>query len=122
MKILLVDDSPTMLMSLTTILDREGHTYETADSGEDALAVLDRGFAPELVVTDLNMPGMNGIELVAALRARPGFAFVPILMLTTESKQEMRKQARAAGATGWLVKPVDPEALLKVLQQVVARA
>jgi len=121
MKILLVDDSPTILMSLTGILERHGIEHRTAPDGAEALAILDRETGFDLVITDLNMPGMDGIELVEAIRCRDALRFVPILMLTTESARDKRTLAREAGATGWLVKPVDPAALVKVIRQVVAR-
>ncbi len=122
MKVLLVDDSPTILMSLTMLLDREGYEHVTAESAEAALALFDGGLEPDLVITDLNMPGMDGIGLVGAIRRGARAPFVPILLLTTESSPIKRQEARRAGATGWLVKPVDPASLVKVLRQVLARA
>jgi two-component system chemotaxis response regulator CheY len=78
--------------------------------------------SPKLIITDLNMPGMNGIELIKALKQQSKFRFTPMLMLTTESQQSRREEAKSAGATGWLVKPVEPEQLLGVVKQLVPTA
>jgi len=119
--VLLVDDSPIILMSLSTLLSQVGYESVLASDGEKALAHLRTSKAPALVITDLNMPGMDGIELIRAIRKLPGLRFVPVLMLTTESQAEKRAEARAAGATGWLVKPVQGTELVKVLEKVVPR-
>lgn len=121
-RIMLVDDSPTMLMSMSDILTKGGYETAQAENAEKALAHLDAGVKPDLVITDLNMPGMSGIDLIKKIRALNGFRFVPILMLTTESQQAKRDEAKAAGATGWLVKPVPPKDLLGVIKQVVPGA
>ncbi len=117
--IFIVDDSTTILMSMHDILAKAGFKVEQANNGEAALAKLQGGLKPALMITDLNMPGMNGIELIGAARKLPGMRFTPILMLTTESQQHMREQGKAAGATGWLVKPVAPDQLLGVIKQVL---
>ncbi len=122
MNILLVDDSSTIRMTLALILDREGYANVAAKNAESALSMIDGGLEPDLVVTDLNMPGMDGIGLIREIRSRDRVASVPILLLTTETTPDIRLAARRAGATGWLVKPVDPVALVEVLQQVLARA
>lgn len=121
-KVLIVDDSPTILMSMEGILKRAGHDVSTAASGEEAVTVLKGGLKPDLVITDFHMGAMNGIDLVREVRKMAGFQFIPILMVTTESQQEKRTDAKAAGATGWLVKPVQPDALLQVIKQVVPGA
>ncbi|WP_025323811.1 response regulator [Deferrisoma camini] len=120
--ILLVDDSSTLRMSMTSILSKAGYQAEEAPSAEHALDKLKSGLKPNLIITDLNMPGMDGIGLIREARKLPGLRFTPILMLTTESQQAKRQEARAAGATGWLVKPVAAEDLLKVIKQVVPGA
>ena len=107
-KILMVDDSPTVLTSMRQIIGRGGYDVGECQSGEAALQKVAGGFRPDLVITDLNMPGMDGIALIQALRKVPACRFLPILVLTTESGQTQRDRARAAGATGWLVKPVTP--------------
>ncbi|TXN49130.1 response regulator [Methylobacterium sp. WL18] len=120
--IMIVDDSPTMLMSIEGILSKAGLGVVKAASGEQALATLQAGTKPNLLITDLNMGAMNGIDLIRRVRKLPGLQFIPILMLTTESQQDKRNEAKSAGATGWIVKPVDPEALLKVIRQLVPGA
>ncbi|WP_025322984.1 response regulator [Deferrisoma camini] len=120
--ILLVDDSSTMRMSIASVLSKAGYQAEDAADAEKALAKLKGGLKPHLIITDLNMPGMDGINLIREVRKVPGFRFVPILMLTTESQQSKRQEARTAGATGWLVKPVLADDLLKVIKQVVPGA
>lgn len=121
--VLLVDDSATILMSLEGILTRSGYKVAKAMSGEEAVRLLNGGqCTPDLIITDLNMGSMNGIALIRAVRAMPRLRFVPILMLTTESQQEKRQEAKQAGATGWLVKPVAKDDLLRVLGQVLPAA
>lgn len=117
--ILLVDDSATILMSMEAILHKVGYTVVKAASGEEAVAMLERGTRPNLIITDIHMPGMNGIDLIRKVRGMAGFQFVPILVVTTESQQAKRDEARAAKATGWLVKPVPPDDLLRVVKQIL---
>jgi two-component system chemotaxis response regulator CheY len=121
-KILIVDDSPTILMSMRGMLERAGHAVTDAASGEAAVSVLKGGLKPDLVITDFHMGAMDGIELVREVRKMASLRFIPVLMVTTESQQAKRMEAKAAGATGWLVKPVQPEALLQVIRQVVPGA
>jgi two-component system, chemotaxis family, chemotaxis protein CheY len=117
-KILLVDDSPTILSSMSGILESVGYTTAKAPDAESALAKIQAGLSPALVITDYHMPGMHGVQLIQALRKLPLTRFTPMLVLTTESQQEKRDEARAAGATGWLVKPVQADKLLQVVRQV----
>jgi len=117
--IFLIDDSGTTLMSLRDNLNRSGFTVETADSGALAIQRLTTGLKPDLIITDINMPNMNGIEVIKKVRALPNFRFVPILTLTTETSQEKREEGRNAGATGWLVKPMKTADLLKVIKQIL---
>ncbi|NJM12486.1 MAG: response regulator [Synechococcaceae cyanobacterium SM1_2_3] len=117
--IFLVDDSTTMLMSLSEILQKAGFQVETAADGASALNQLKNGLKPDLIITDQNMPGLTGIELIRETRKLAAFRFTPILMLTTESQQAKRQEGKAAGATGWLVKPVAGKDLLGVIKQVL---
>jgi len=119
--VLLVDDSRTVLMSMSAILTKSGFEVVTATDGSDALGKLDEA-KPNIIISDLNMPTMDGLTFVREARKRPGVRFTPILMLTTESAQAKRQEAKAAGATGWLVKPVGPEELISVIRQVVPGA
>jgi two-component system chemotaxis response regulator CheY len=116
--VFLVDDSPTMLASMVSVLSQSGQPVEKAASAEEALAKLRSGPPLRAVITDYHMPGMNGAALVRELRRMPAYRFTPILVLTTESEQTKRDEARAAGATGWLVKPVASDRLIEVLRQV----
>ena len=117
--IMIVDDSPTMLLSLHGILTKAGFTVAQARSGEEAVTALKGGLRPAMVITDYNMGAMNGIEVVRQVRRMPGLQFTPLVLLTTESQRDRRDEARSAGATGWLVKPVQSEALLQVVRQLV---
>jgi two-component system chemotaxis response regulator CheY len=117
--IMLVDDSATMLMSMEALLKKAAFSTQTAASAESALALLKAGAKPNLIITDLNMGAMNGIELIREARKIAALRFVPILMLTTESQAARREEAKAAGASGWLVKPVDGPGLLQVLGQLL---
>lgn len=117
-KILLVDDSPNILTSMSVILESDGYVTETAANAEDALDKIRNGLSPALVITDYHMPGMHGVQLIQALRTLQPLRFTPMLVLTTESQQEKRDEARKAGATGWLMKPVQADKLLQVVRQV----
>jgi len=120
--ILIVDDSVTMVMSIKTTLEIHGFQVETAGDGVLALALIQAGTKPDLVITDINMPNMGGMELIGRLKALPGFQFVPILTLTTESETAKREEAKKLGATGWLVKPVAGPDLIKVIKQLLPGA
>lgn len=120
--ILIVDDSATMLMSLKSTLSMGGFQVETATNGQLAFDKLKAGFKPDLVVTDINMPVMGGLELIGKVRALPGCRFFPILTLTTESETAKRDEGRRLGATGWLVKPIGGNDLLKVIKQLLPGA
>lgn len=120
--ILIVDDSITMLMSLKNSLEIAGFTVVSASDGVIALEKLKTGSKPDLIITDINMPNMGGIEFIGKARAAPGFRFIPILVLTTESQQAKRDDAKKLGATGWLVKPVSGADLTKIIKQVLPGA
>lgn len=120
--IFLVDDSLTMLMSVKATLEMAGFAVCTASDGEDALAKLKTAPKPDLIITDINMPKMGGLELIKNLRGMPAFRFTPILTLTTESNAEKRVEGKKLGATGWLVKPIAGPDLIKVVKQVVPGA
>jgi len=122
MTVLIVDDSATMIMSLQTILVMSGFKVETATNGQLALDKLKAGLKPDLILTDINMPIMGGLELVGKVRTLPGFRFTPILTLTTESETSKRHEGKRLGATGWLVKPIAGDDLIKVIKQVLPGA
>ncbi len=116
--ILAVDDSASMRQMVAIVLKDEGHDVVQANDGMDAL---DKAKAQsfDLVLTDVNMPRMDGITLVAELRKLPAFKFTPLLLLTTECSTEKKMEGKNAGATGWLVKPFDPEKLLATIKKVL---
>jgi len=117
--IMLVDDSPTVLLSIGGILAREGYGVEKAGNAADALTKFKGSVKADLLITDLNMPGMNGIEFIKEVRKLPSYRFMPILFLTTESQQSMRAEAKAAGASGWIVKPATADELLSTIKLVI---
>lgn len=116
-KILAVDDSKTMREMVTFTLKGAGYDVIEAEDGKAALAALN-GAKVDAVITDLNMPNMNGFELIRALRANPNYKFTPILMLTTEGDASKKEEGKTAGATGWIVKPFNPEKLVEVVKKV----
>lgn len=118
-QILAVDDSPSMRALVASALTSAGHAVTQASDGEEALA-LARQQQVRLVIADVNMPNMDGITLVRKLRSLPTYKFVPILMLTTEMSAAKKKEAKEAGATGWLVKPFDPQQLLNTVGRVIS--
>lgn len=115
--VLVVDDSALIQIWLKTTLEGAGLKVETASDGAKAMDKLKKGMKPDLIVTDLNMPNMNGLEFIK--NARTVLRFTPILMVTTESQAEKRDEAKKLGATGWLIKPVDPDHLMKVVQRLL---
>jgi len=115
--ILTVDDSASIRQTVKLTLASVGYSVVEAASGNVALDVCAKTTI-DTVVTDLNMPEMDGIELIRLLRAKPLFKFVPILMLTTESQQDKKLQGKSAGATGWITKPFTPDQLIKVIMKV----
>jgi two-component system chemotaxis response regulator CheY len=118
--IFLIDDSATMMMSVKTTLEISGYKVETAADGEQAMGKINKGLKPDLIITDINMPKMDGIEFIR--NARKILRFTPILTLTTESQQTKRDEAKKLGASGWLVKPIGGADLLKVIKQVLPGA
>ncbi|AFV10750.1 response regulator receiver protein [Thermacetogenium phaeum DSM 12270] len=119
-RVLAVDDSATVRSSLKLVLQEAGCDLVLAADGEEALNKIKRSKEKfHLIITDLNMPKMNGIELIKAVRSLPDYRFVPILMLTTESQADKKLEGKKAGATGWIVKPFTPEQLIGVIQKVL---
>jgi two-component system, chemotaxis family, chemotaxis protein CheY len=116
-KILAVDDSKTMREMVSFTLKNAGYEVVEAEDGKAALDALGGGKV-DAVITDLNMPNMNGFELIRALRANPTYKFTPILMLTTEGDASKKEEGKSAGATGWIVKPFNPEKLVEVVNKV----
>ncbi len=116
--ILAVDDSASMRQMVSFALKSAGHEVIEAEDGQKALD-LAKSKAVNLVITDVNMPRMDGITLIRELRALPSYKFTPILLLTTESAPEKKQQGKEAGATGWLVKPFNPDQLLATINKVL---
>ena len=116
--VLAVDDSASLRQMVSFTLKGAGYEVIEAADGEEGLAKA-KASAVNLVLTDQNMPKMDGLTLVKGLRSLPQYASTPILMLTTESGDQMKAAGKAAGATGWLVKPFDPAKLLEVVQKVI---
>jgi len=116
--ILIVDDSETVRQVLKLALGNAGYQVVEAEDGFDALAKLS-GAQIDMLITDLNMPNMDGLELIKKVREEGKHRFTPIVMLTTESSEEKKKAGREAGASGWIVKPFKPEQLLKVVKMVL---
>jgi two-component system chemotaxis response regulator CheY len=117
--ILTVDDSATIRRMLECTLAGAGYTVVQADDGEAGLEVLSRQ-TPDVIITDINMPRLDGFGFLERVREQAQFRRTPVLMLTTESDAERRARARALGATGWIVKPFDPRKLLDAIRRVAA--
>lgn len=116
--ILAVDDSASMRQMVSFTLKGAGHDVVEAGDGQEALN-LAKGSKFDLVLTDVNMPTMDGIVLTRQLRSLPNFKFTPILMLTTEAGGDKKQEGKAAGATGWIVKPFNPDQLLATINKVL---
>ena len=116
--IMTVDDSASVRQMVCFTLKQNGYQVLEAVDGKDALAKL-AGTKVDMVITDLNMPNLDGIGLIKGVRAIPNLRFIPLIMLTTESQESRKAEGKAAGATGWIVKPFKPEQLLAVVKKVI---
>lgn len=116
--IMTADDSASVRQMVSFTLKQAGYEVVEAKDGQEALEKL-RNNPVNMLVTDLNMPNMDGIELIRKVRSEPQFKFMPIIMLTTESQAAKKQEGKAAGATGWIVKPFKPEQLLAVIKRVL---
>jgi two-component system chemotaxis response regulator CheY len=116
--ILVVDDSPSIRQMLAVTLSEAGHEVLEAADGVLALHIAQQRVV-DLVITDVNMPNMDGITLVRELRGLPAYRLVPLLMLTTESSSDRKMQGKQAGATGWIIKPFRPDQLLSTIDRVL---
>ena len=117
--VLVVDDSVSMRQMVSFTLAGAGYEVVEAGDGKEAVDKLNGGAKPNLVITDLNMPNMDGIALIKAIRGMAPHKFTPILMLTTESSDAKKKEGQGAGATGWVVKPFNPEQMLATIKKVL---
>jgi two-component system chemotaxis response regulator CheY len=117
-KILAVDDSPTMRGLIGAALTNGGFEVHFAEDGIEGLEQLPEA-NPDLVLTDINMPRMDGFGVIEGVRNDPKYGSLPVLVLTTESGEELKARARSAGATGWIVKPFDDQRLISVINRVL---
>jgi two-component system chemotaxis response regulator CheY len=116
--ILIVDDTESIRELVGLTLETAGYTVFKGFDGRDALQLLD-GREIHLIITDLNMPNMDGIEYLKEVRKKENYSTIPVLVLTTESQQQKKEEAKAAGATGWILKPFVPEKLLETVKKVI---
>ncbi|MGI9211068.1 MAG: response regulator [Methylococcaceae bacterium] len=118
--IFLIDDSQVMLSSMKQIMEISGFRVETATNGQHAMDRVKSGFKPDLIITDINMPEMNGLDFIRLVRTQ--LKFTPILVFSTENQTAKRDEAKKLGATGWITKPVSGTDLLKVIKQILPGA
>lgn len=116
--IMVVDDSTSVRKMIAFTLENAGYTVIEAENGRDALEKLERAKI-NMFIVDLNMPEVDGFELTRSIRAKAEYRFTPVIMLTTESQDTKKLEARAAGATGWITKPFKPDQLISVVQKVI---
>jgi two-component system chemotaxis response regulator CheY len=116
--IMIVDDSNSVRQLIRFSLTDAGYSLLEASDGQEALVTL-KDIRANMVITDLNMPGLDGIGLLKELRALPAYKYTPIIMLTTESQMDKVREAKAAGATGWIVKPFDSENLVNIVNKIL---
>lgn len=116
---LIVDDSYTMRNMVSITLKDEGFDVESAEDGIDALNKISSNKF-DLIITDINMPNMNGIEFVKNLRNNDDYKYTPVLVLTTEGGEDKKEEGKKVGATGWIIKPFDPEILMGAVNRVCA--
>jgi two-component system, chemotaxis family, chemotaxis protein CheY len=117
-KILIVDDSAAIRQSISFILQQEGYETQEATDGLEALKLLEGAPSLDLIITDVNMPNLDGIGFIRKARELPSFKFTPILVLTTESQGSKMNEGKEAGATGWIVKPFNADKLLGIVKKV----
>ncbi len=117
-KIMTVDDSASIRQLISFTLRDAGYEVIEACDGKEALAKLN-GTPVQMLISDINMPNMNGIDLIRSIRSNPVHRFMPIIMLTTESQDSKKQEGKSAGATGWIVKPFKPDQLLVVVKKVL---
>lgn len=116
--IMVVDDSTSVRQMVAFTIRNCGYEVVEAGDGQEALEKIDTG-GVDMIITDLNMPNLDGIGLIRGVRAKPAHKFIPIIMLTTESQESKKTEGRQAGATGWIVKPFKPEQLIGVVRKVL---
>lgn len=117
--ILILDDSAAMVMNLAQILSKAGYEVTTGANGKEGITELTNGLKPAVILTDLNMPEMDGIEFIKEARKSAVAKFTPIIVLSGEADGRKRDEARAAGASGWLTKPPQPNQLLYIVKQLL---
>jgi two-component system, chemotaxis family, chemotaxis protein CheY len=117
-RIMTVDDSVSVRQMVSFTLKNAGYETVEASDGKDALVKLN-GSGVNMILTDLNMPNLDGIGLIKEVRTKPEYKFIPIVMLTTESQESKKSEGKSAGATGWIVKPFKPDQLLAVIKKVL---
>ena len=121
--IFVVDDSRTVRASVEYTLQKAGYTVKSAKDGKEGLSLLNellsQGEKPSMIITDINMPEMNGIDFLHNVKKDPKLKFIPVLVLTTESEEEMKMKGKEEGAAGWLVKPFNPDQLVGVVRKFV---
>jgi len=120
--VIFVDDSETALASTRMVTETMPITVKQYLSAVDALREIQGGMTPDLIITDMNMPIMNGFEFLQALRKVPATTRTPVLMLTTETRDELKQQGKALGLTGWIVKPFNPAQLKQAIARVLRLA
>lgn len=117
--IMVVDDSASVRQMVSFTIKNCGYTVVEAQDGQDAYTKMSSTGQVSMIITDLNMPNMDGIELIKKVRLHPSYKFVPIIMLTTESQETRKVEGKQAGATGWIIKPFKPEQLMAVVKKVI---
>lgn len=120
--ILLIDDSQTLVTSLQSYLETSGFIVETANDGLQALNKIKAGTSPDLIISDINLPNMDGLQLIRNIKGLPAFRFKPIIVLSTESQAAKLDEAKKLGATGWMIKPVDGKSLVDVIKKLLPGA
>ena len=119
-RVLAVDDSRTMRMALTMVLKSEGYAVTTAEDGAEALEKLKKGETYDLIITDINMPNMDGYSLIKHARQMAGCRLTPVMVLSTETSEEKKAEGKKAGADHWLEKPFRPENLIIALRNIAS--
>ncbi|MCA1950630.1 MAG: response regulator [Treponema sp.] len=121
-RVLVVDDSAAIRQSITYVLQQGGYEVIEAKDGQDGLDTMARIEVPDLIITDVNMPNLDGIGFIRRIREQIKYKFVPIVVLTTESQGEKMNEGKEAGATAWIVKPFNADKLLGVVKKVIGAA
>ncbi|HOJ49226.1 MAG TPA: response regulator [Spirochaetota bacterium] len=118
-RVLVIDDSNVIKANTESIITKNGFEFEHAFDGKEAINILKAGFEPNIIICDINMPNMDGLEFLEWVKNEDNFKFIPVVMLTTETEIQLMQKAKKLGASGWIIKPFDEDTLIEVIKKFI---